>query len=659
MLIERALRGLGLFILAICGIVAISVAFDFILRPPVSVRLAHTSVATLATFVLFYKFVIRPLRHRSSPSQLAAIIEENYDLDDRLLTAVEISKQQSATSGSFLESVVNQAIADCNKLRPQKIFSLSTPIYIFTSALFCISFLSAITFYFPIHSSVFAKRMLGNEISWPSQTKLVFVLENLDNGKNIVSSPSPNHLVLHTSDPGSITIQARTLGKLPESVVLHGLNEAKSMIPIGGGDFSLQLPPLTRNTTLSLSGGDHHTDASSLQILIGDSPTLNNWQVKVVSPAYTKLPDEDSTEQELQVMRGSEISFSFDTSAELSEISATINDGETIELSDKNSASFIAKSSGNLSIRLKNSDGFASYYPQQLSWQVRDDLAPQIDLLYPQRNLNVVSNGILPLAVNVSDDFQIALLQLNDAEQNTLITKPLASLEHRHFFALEVPKQSGSIQIVAIDNQQPHANQSQLQSSTFNLIDASEAEQLLTEEAQALRRRLSNLREKLDLFAQLEKSVSAFEIKRMIDSLETALDQCEWLLTERVFSKLDDNPEEMVLSLQELLVIPIASGDVVDHFASTNASRLNGRSQNLWQLANALLVTLKYPAEDLSQAFKNGSPLKPHFEALRDEVDVILESIISWEDYQSAVNLLRQLLDRQRGLYLRTQESVL
>jgi hypothetical protein len=72
-----------------------------------------------------------------------------------------------------------------------------------------------------------------------------------------------------------------------------------------------------------------------------------------------------------------------------------------------------------------------------------------------------------------------------------------------------------------------------------------------------------------------------------------------------------------------------------------------------------LLIARDYPARDLVTAFENKEDLRQPFKRLREEIDVILQTIVSWEDYQSAVNLLRQLLDRQRGLYLRTQEAVL
>jgi hypothetical protein len=181
----------------------------------------------------------------------------------------------------------------------------------------------------------------------------------------------------------------------------------------------------------------------------------------------------------------------------------------------------------------------------------------------------------------------------------------------------------------------------------------------LLQEVQSLRRRLDNLRDQLDVFAQVEEKVSSFEVRRIVDSIEAALEQSEWLLCERLFSKIDANPTELLTVLRSLLGSNFENGAVVNVFAQQNAGVLAGRSHNLWQLANALLIARDYPARDLVTAFENKEDLRQPFSRLREEIDVILETIVSWEDYQSAVNLLRQLLDRQRGLYLRTQEAVL
>ena len=47
----------------------------------------------------------------------------------------------------------------------------------------------------------------------------------------------------------------------------------------------------------------------------------------------------------------------------------------------------------------------------------------------------------------------------------------------------------------------------------------------------------------------------------------------------------------------------------------------------------------------------------PAAEELKTALEAVLEDLLAWEDFQSAVDLLRGLLDRQRNLYLRTQEA--
>ena len=669
MLAVRVFRGTGLLLLSFCVIVALSFCLDYFLRPPLVVRILHASFAVLFSLYLLKRWLVTPLRHRPTAVQLAVIIEKSHRFDDRLSSSVELCAQHDMSEGSFLESLVDQAVDDCEQLQPQHIFPLSSPLIKFLCALLSCSALALCAYYFPQHNSIFWQRMTGSNITWPAQTKLIFVVDNLSSKNNFLTSTGPNHLVLHTSDPGSLSLQARALGKLPSRVVLHGLTQSHGMTPLGGGDFKYDLPPLSSTTTFSLSGGDHQQASSSLEVIIGDAPMLSNWAVTVTAPPYTLLPPEGSSSQELRVIEGSLIEFSFAVDGNDVEVNVVDANNNTLLMVHDvlYSGSIIATESNELTITIKNQDGFTSYYPNQLSWQYYTDLAPQIEVIYPQRNFYAVDGGVLPLSIQLSDDFSLSELQLLDQDQQLLTKEIIDGLRAKRFLSLDATLSSEDISSISSqhfnlsvsDNRSPLANQSALQTANYYVQSAEEAEAHLLQEVQSLRRRLDNLRDQLDVFAQVDEKVSSFEVRRVVDSIEAALEQSEWLLCERVFSKIDANPAELLAVLRALLGSNFESGAVVNVFAQQNAGVLAGRSHNLWQLANALLIARDYPARDLVTAFENKEDLRQPFSRLREEIDVILETIVSWEDYQSAVNLLRQLLDRQRGLYLRTQEAVL
>jgi hypothetical protein len=396
---------------------------------------------------------------------------------------------------------------------------------------------------------------------------------------------------------------------------------------------------------------------------------LSNWAVTVTAPKYTLLPPEDSAAQELRVIEGSLIEFSFAVDGNGAEVKVIDgNDNAILLIHDElYSGSIVATESNELTITIENQDGFTSYYPNQLSWQYYTDLAPQIEVIYPQRNFYAVDGGILPLSLQTSDDYSLTELKLFDQDQQLLMEEMINGLRAKRFLSLNATLSSEETSSISSqhfnlsvsDNRAPIANQSALQTANYYVQSAEEAEAHLLQEVQSLRRRLDNLRDQLDVFAQVEEKVSSFEVRRVVDSIEAALEQSEWLLCERVFSKIDSNPTELLTALCALLGSNFENGAVVNVFAQQNAGVLTGRSHNLWQLANALLIARDYPARDLVTAFENKENLREPFSQLREEIDVILETIVSWEDYQSAVNLLRQLLDRQRGLYLRTQEAVL
>ncbi|MBC8370363.1 MAG: hypothetical protein H8E25_10205 [Planctomycetes bacterium] len=665
----RLLRGFGLLILAVCGIIALSFAIDFWLQPPLTVRVLHALVATTAILYFFNRLLFKPLRHRPTATQLAAIIESNFELDDRLSSSIEFSSR-SLMPGSFTEGLVSQAIADCQNLAPQKIYKVKAPLYQFSGALIACAALVLCASYFPQHNAVFWQRIFGADVNWPAKTRLIFVIDNLDPQQNLLSSTSPNHFVLQTSDPGNITLQARAIGKLPRQVVLHGLSQGHSMTPLGGGDFSYSLPPLAEHSTFTLSGGDHHIESSSLTVVVGEAPILTDWQVSVSPPDYTLLGNEVSSSQELRVIKSSVIDLSFMVSEDVLKISGTLDSGKSLELSPSESGTYAAvidaMNSGSLTIKLENRAGFTSYYPQQLSWQVYSDNAPQIEVLFPQRNFHAVVSGIMPLSVQLSDDFQLSLLNLLNNDGDELGNINLQGLSDNRFFNFSVPEFDNenlnanihSIEVLVKDNQLPYPNLSNLYSANYYVQTPEVAEEYLSTQVQSLRRRLETMRDKLDVFAQLSSRASNFEVQRVLDSLDTAFEQSEWLLCERIFSRLDSNPDSTIQSLQRLLSSQFVAGQIVDMLTSNNANGLVGRSSNLLQLANALAIARSYPAADLKEKLLNNENLSPHLVQLRSEIDAILETIVSWEDYQSAVNLLRQLLDRQRGLYLRTQDAV-
>ena len=665
----HAFKGTALLLLSFCGIVALSFCLDYFLRPPFVVRILHASFAALLCLYLFKRWLVTLLRHRPTAAQLAAIIEKNHHFDDRLSSSVELCAQHDMSKGSFLESLVDQAVDDCQQLQPQHIFPLSSPLIKFSCALLSCSALALCAYYFPQHNSIFWQRMTGSNITWPAQTKLIFVVDNLSSQNSFLTSTDPNHLVLYTSDPGSLSLQARAIGELPSRVILHGLAQSHGMTPLGGGDFKYDLPPLSSTTTFSLSGGDHQQVSSSLEVIIGDAPMLSNWAVTVTAPPYTLLPPEDSSSQELRVIEGSLIEFNFAVDGNGVEVKVVDADDNTLLLVHEElySGSIIATESNALTITIKNQDGFTSYYPNQLSWQYFTDLAPQIEVIYPQRNFYAVDGGLLPLSIQLSDDFSLSELQLLNQEQQLLTKEIIDGLRAKRFLSLDATlsteetasTSSQHFNLNVSDNRIPIANQSTLQTANYYVQSAEEAEAHLLQEVQSLRRRLENLRDQLDVFAQVEEKVSSFEVRRVVDSIEAALEQSEWLLCERVFGKIDANPAELLAALRVLLGSNFKNGAVVNVFAQQNAGVLTGRSHNLWQLANALLIARDYPVRDLVTAFENKEDLRQPFSRLREEIDVILETIVSWEDYQSAVNLLRQLLDRQRGLYLRTQEAVL
>ena len=66
---------------------------------------------------------------------------------------------------------------------------------------------------------------------------------------------------------------------------------------------------------------------------------------------------------------------------------------------------------------------------------------------------------------------------------------------------------------------------------------------------------------------------------------------------------------------------------------------------------------LEGPARAWENALQAGVEPEPIRKELEIQARAMLEILVAWEDFRSAVNLLRNLLDRQRTVHLRTRDA--
>lgn len=142
-------------------------------------------------------------------------------------------------------------------------------------------------------------------------------------------------------------------------------------------------------------------------------------------------------------------------------------------------------------------------------------------------------------------------------------------------------------------------------------------------------------------------------VRRDLDGLQIDL---ETALLERLYAGIDRGSEESVLLLNELLRQGSpGSGSVVAALSKEGAAPPLDQSGRLLDLGVAASYARSGAALQLAQHVADGlDPTEPARE-LQAQLETMMKILVKWEDFQSAINLLRGLLERQRQLYLRTR----
>ena len=147
----------------------------------------------------------------------------------------------------------------------------------------------------------------------------------------------------------------------------------------------------------------------------------------------------------------------------------------------------------------------------------------------------------------------------------------------------------------------------------------------------------------------------ARRVDREIEGLTLELEQA---LLERIFAGLDRGSGAVEPIAMDLVQggAP-GAGATLQALGAPGVPPLLDRAALLLDLARKLDSAGEGPAMRLREATLAMEDPVPAAEELKTALEAVLEDLLAWEDFQSAVDLLRGLLDRQRNLYLRTQEA--
>ena len=161
------------------ALAAVLFLLDRAFTPPLGVRWTLLAVALVSAALAAHRFLIRPLRLPLGPAEMALALERRFpELSQQLISAVQLGKEpeSSGLSPALVEALLEMASRRFQEIPREDIFRRG-PLLGWGSAAGALLLLGAAgVLALPDHLRVFAGRMLGRDLSYPRATHLFLVL---------------------------------------------------------------------------------------------------------------------------------------------------------------------------------------------------------------------------------------------------------------------------------------------------------------------------------------------------------------------------------------------------------------------------------------------------------------------------------------------------
>ncbi len=395
---------------------------------PFHKKLVLSSIIGLFLIILLWLFIsyliIKQNRNKNySWNYLAKIIGKVIfpNNQDTALNAFQIESQvnriQSKDLADTFVDKTAKTIADTNPndiidKTPLLNIKLMTVIIMFTSILFI-------------------------SISWEQSSNAFNRLKNFN--KEFLA-PKPFSLYSLTrnqhilgGEKTSVTILSK--GETPDSVLLKliptqmTLNHRDSLIielKAGintAGFYQFELPELFQDYEYSAIVNAkyfyqawQYVQSATDTIFVTDRPKLNDFEIKIIPPTYSKLPTEilDGSVALIQGLKGSIVKINLESNRILESCFIKINDSVNFFDTEENKASgeFIINDDGKLSIHLVDPRGITNRDPVPYHISVIPDNYPVIRVINPPPNITLGNSQIIQYKLEIEDDYGFNDIQL-------------------------------------------------------------------------------------------------------------------------------------------------------------------------------------------------------------------------------------------------------
>jgi hypothetical protein len=433
--------------LLLTGIILLEQVFAF----GTAGRTALFALGLAGTAAAFLGFALKPLlvlsgiAGRESDSAMARLVGAHFpSIRDRLLDAMQLFEGREQAGHHYAVALIDASLEDLYRAVEPLDFTLAVDdrsvravrryaavaagLVLFLFVLSPGGFLGSLDRLLH-YGKVYAAAQPVRFVVAPGNTEVV-------RGQNVSVE------VLTEGAPvEELTLRARREGELEfESSPLKFLGDRR---------FAAEMTALKVNTEYYVSASNAESDRYKISVL--DRPLIRSLAVRVVPPAYTRLPESALQENtgDVTAYPGSSVRVSIVPSKPVKSAALLFGDSTRIACrleGGKASASFTVRRNGTYRIVLADNDGLTNADPIEYSVKALADAPPTVELVSPGKNVDLAGNMTLALLARAKDDFGFTRVRLGyrlaqsryeqPAEADAFIELPLG--EHAQT-SLDVP----------------------------------------------------------------------------------------------------------------------------------------------------------------------------------------------------------------------------
>ena len=414
-----ALHGLSWLVAGTVAAVVVAGLADWLVHLAPEVRLVLLLGVIGVAGSLLVRRVLTPLIVRFRDLDIALRIEERWPgLNDRLastvqfLQATEAADEHAVGSRALRDATVAQTLEQIKTIDFREAVDFAPVRRAAGWAVVALGVVVGLVTLEPELSRIAAARLFRpfGPTAWPRQTHLTILPE------------TPTKIARGMSFAVAVAIAPGE--RMPSTAKItyrypDGETATEALRPAADKTFRGRIETVTQPFTFRVEAGDDITDRRAVEVV--PPPALTRTTVKLVPPAYTGLATQTLAPGNTQVrlVEGTKVEIDADSNKPLRTASLRFGDATlpptTVQLAPGGrglTASFVAKESKPFWFDLLDTEGFKNAEIVRFDIRATRDEAPRVTVEDPAQDRDVPPGAVIPLKINVEDDFGLHLVRL-------------------------------------------------------------------------------------------------------------------------------------------------------------------------------------------------------------------------------------------------------